>query len=107
MCHIRLCFDLTFTSPCNMLVLDNRVAFSYRSVRAYSQTKANFPFSCDSFLWRLANGSEYPQTVLKLSFGITKMVAYANKVYVYLFVTKNIRKFIALILFTCFYINNY
>ena len=107
MYHIRLCFDLMFTSPCNMLVLDNRVTFSYRSVRSYSQTKANFPFICDSFRRMLENGSEYPQTILKLSFCITKMVAYANKVYVYLFITKTLRMFIGLILFICFYINNY
>ena len=40
-------------------------------------------------------GSEHPQTILKLSFGTAKMSAYANKVHISLFVTKNIGMFIA------------
>ena len=49
------------------------------------KTKANFPFSCDSFS---VEDSEHPQTILKLSFGTTKMAVCANKISVYLFVTK-------------------
>ena len=45
---------------------------------------ANFPFSCGSSV----DGGEYLQTVLKLSFGSTKMAAYANKSFVCLFATK-------------------
>ena len=49
------------------------------------KTKANVPFSCDKFS---AEGSEYPKTVLKLSFGTIKMVAYVNNIYLCLSVTK-------------------
>ena len=46
----------------------------------------------------IIDGSEYPQTVLKLSFGTTKMAAYANKIFIRLFVTKQY----GLVLFICF-----
>ena len=86
--------------------------------------KANFPFSCDSFGRRVATfgqrvatfgqrvatfgrrvatspkeGSEYHQTILKLSFGTTKMVADANKIFVCLFLTKSMEVFTGLILY--------
>ena len=44
-----------------------------RDVRGYSKTKANFLFICDGFKWTV-----YPLLILKLSFGTTKMAAYAN-----------------------------
>ena len=53
-----------------------------RNVRGYSQTKTNFPFSCNLFRWTEA----YPRTILKLCFGTAKMAAYANKPFVRLFV---------------------
>ena len=42
-------------------------------------------------------GSE--QTILKLSFGTTKIAAYPHKIYVRLFVNKNMGLFTALMLF--------
>ena len=36
------------------------------------------------------DGSEYPQTILKLSFGTTKTAAYANEILVCLLITKSI-----------------
>ena len=35
-----------------------------------------------------ADYSEYPETILKVSFGPTKMTAYANKIFVRLFIRK-------------------
>ena len=45
-----------------------------------------------------AEGSEHQQTMIKLSFGIVKKAAYANKISVCLFLTKNMEFFPALIL---------
>ena len=36
--------------------------------------------------------SEYPQTIIKLSFGTSEMEAYANECFVRLFVAKKIKK---------------
>ena len=52
--------------------------------------KANFSLCCDRFL---VEGSENHKTNLKRSFGTAKMTAYANKIYIFLFVTKNMGKF--------------
>ena len=46
----------------------------------------------------MADSSEYPRNILKLSFGITQMAAYANNLYVYVFV-KNMEMFTGLILY--------
>ena len=46
------------------------------------------------------DGSEYPETSLKLSFGTTELAAYANKFFVCLFVTKNREVFTGLILYS-------
>ena len=45
----------------------------------------------------MGEGSAHPKTILKLSFGTTKMAAYVNKFYVCLFVTKHVETFTALI----------
>ena len=60
-----------------------------RGVRDHSQTKADIEFSCE---FSVPDGSEtcseYPRAILKLSFGTTKMAAYANTCFVCSFVTK-------------------
>ena len=44
------------------------------------------------------DGSKYPQTILKLSFGTTIVAAYVNKTFICLFVSKNMEMFIGSIL---------
>ena len=51
---------------------------------------------------------QYPRTILKLSFGTAKMAAYANKLFVCLFITKygNVNQ-VEIILSTPYKIDNY
>ena len=67
-----------------------------RNVHDYSQNTSKLYVQSGKFS---AEGSEHPQAMFKLSFGTTKMPAYANEIFVFLFVAKNMRMFTALISF--------
>ena len=81
-----------------VMIQDSVIQLGTKSSNAFAvirKTKANFPFGCDSFRRRLAHIPKLFSSCL----GTIKMAAYANKVYVCLFITKNMAMFIALILF--------
>ena len=69
-----------------------------RNIRVTHKIKANFPFSCDNFRRSLANIPKLFSSCLLAQ----PSAAYANRIYVCLFVTKNMRTFSALVLFIWF-----